>query len=65
MTRIEEVQELKIAAKDRIVKQEEVDSLKARKKRENSKSTDQRLVSTETALAEAEDEKGALQLKVA
>ena len=46
------------------MKQEEVDSLKDRKKRENSKSTDQRLVSTETALAEDEDEKGALQLKV-
>ena len=44
MTRIEEVQELKIAAEDWIVKQEEVDSLKDRKKRENSKSTDQRLV---------------------
>ena len=67
--RIEEVEELKIAAEERIVKQEEIfkekiDSLKARKKGEKSKSTDQRLVSLETALAEAEDEKGALQLKV-
>ena len=67
--RIEEVEELKIAAEERIVKQEEIfqekiNSLKARKKGEKSKSTDQRLVSLETALAEAEDEKGALQLKV-
>ena len=44
--------------------QEKINSLKARKKGEKSKSTDQRLVSLETALAEAEDEKGALQLKV-
>ena len=67
--RIEEVEELKTAAEDRIVKQEEIfkekiESLKVRKKGEKSKSTDQRLISLETALAEAEDEKGALQLKV-
>ena len=44
-----------------IVKQEEIfkeknNSLKARKKEEKSKSTDQRLIRLETALAEAEDE---------
>ena len=58
--KIKEVK-LKIAAEDRVVKQEEIfkeknNSLKARKKEEKSKSTDQRLIRLETALAEAEDE---------
>ena len=48
----------KIAAEDRIAKQEEIlkekiDSLKAREKGEKSKSRDQRLVNLQTALAEA------------
>ena len=63
--KIKEVEKLKIAAEDRIVKQskkqeeifkEKNNSLKARKKGEKSKSTDQRLIRLETALAKAEDE---------
>ena len=58
----------KIAAEDRIAKQEEIlkekiDSLKAREKGEKSRSRDQRLVNLQTALAEAGGEKVALPLR--
>ena len=67
--KVEELEELKIAADDRLIKNEEiykekVESIKSRKKGEKSKNVDDRIVGLETALAELEEEKGALQLKL-
>ena len=67
--KIEEVEELKVAADERNVKKEEIfrekiETLKSRKKGEKSRSVDVRIVNLESTLAEVEEEKGALQLKL-
>ena len=67
--KIEEVEELNAAAEEKIVKKEEIfkekiESLKSRKKGEKSKNVDTRIVNLESTLAEIEEEKGALQLKL-
>ena len=67
--KIEEVEELKVAADKRKVKKEEIfrekiETLKSRKKGEKSRSVDVRIVNLESTLAEVEEEKGALQLKL-
>ena len=57
------------AAEEKIVKKEEIfkekiESLKSRKKGEKGKNVDARIVNLESTLAEIEEEKGALQLKL-
>ena len=61
--RIEEVEEQKAAAEEKMIKKEEifqekVEKLKARKKGEKSRNVEERVSSLESALAEAEEEKG-------
>ena len=61
--RIEEVEEQKAAAEEKMIKKEEIfqeklGKLKARKKGEKFRNVEERVSSLESALAEAEEEKG-------
>ena len=68
--KVEEIEEQKLAAENRVVKNEEIykekiDNIKTHsKKGSKKKSVDDRISSLEISLAEIEEEKGALQLKL-
>ena len=67
--RIEEVEEQKAALEEKMKKKEEIfqeklGKLKARKKGDKSRGVEERVASLESALAEAEEEKGSLQLRL-